>query len=241
MRFDCFYYPILNDEGNIVRCNDGIKEFNFGDKVPTKTLYYNYNSSFVIYQNSKLFIVEDGILFKEANTDDLKFPLKIIFNHGTQLTVSSKSELSSVRLFLPGFFEKEKELGDLFFLSEVYIRKIRNTQYAIMNELTNSVRDVSYLNEEMKDATKSLLKQLRYVESNFIKLTESNPSLIEEYLTYMNFGDEEDMFKIGINGYFEEGTEQHTEYEKNTLLFNRRPIYPKFKLEHLVESINKYK
>ena len=57
MKFDCFYYPILSNEGNIVKCNDGIRSFNFGDKVPTKTLYYNYNSSFVIFQNSKLFIV----------------------------------------------------------------------------------------------------------------------------------------------------------------------------------------
>ena len=62
MKFDCFYYPILSNTGEIAKCNDNIRSFNFGDKVPTKTLYYNYNSSFVIYQNSKLFIVEDGIL-----------------------------------------------------------------------------------------------------------------------------------------------------------------------------------
>ncbi|MEG0855166.1 MAG: hypothetical protein RSG52_01680 [Terrisporobacter sp.] len=241
MKFQCFYYPVLSNDGDIFRCNDGIRDFNFGDKVPTKTLFYNYNSSFVIFQNSKLFIVENEILKKEANIDDLKFPLKIIFNHGTQLTVDKKSDLSSVRLFLPGFFEKEKKLGELFFLSEVFIRKIRDTQYSIMNELTNSVRDVKYLNDEMQRATKGLLKQLRFIENEFIKLTEANSSLIDDYLKYMNFGDEEDMFKIGINEYFEDETEQYKEYKKNTLLYNRRPIYPKFKLNHLVESINKYK
>lgn len=241
MRFDCFYYPILNNDGNIVKCNEGIRSFNFGDKVPTKTLYYNYSSSFVIYQNSKLFIIEDGILKEEANMDSLKFPLKIIFNHGTQLTIDKKSDLPSIRLLLPGFFEKEKVLGELFFLSEVYTRKIRDAQYSVMNDLTNSVRDVEYLNDEIHKATKELLRQLKIIQEKFIKLIEENPSLIDDYLNYMNFDNEEDMFEIGINKYFEEGTEQYNEYRKNSLIYNRKPIYPKFKLENLVSSINKYK
>lgn len=241
MKFDCFYYPILSNEGNIVKCNDGIRSFNFGDKVPTKTLYYNYNSSFVIFQNSKLFIVENEILKEEANIDDLKFPLKIIFNYGTQLTIQKKSDLSSIRLLVPGFFEKEKSLGELFFLSEVYNRKIRDAQYSVMNDLTNSVRDVKYLNDEIEHATKGLLKQLKLIECKFENLIKENPCLIEDYLKYMDFKEEEDMFKIGINKYFEEETEQYNEYRKNTLLFNRKPIYPKFKLKHLVRSVNKYK
>ena len=241
MKFDCFYYPILSNEGNIVKCNDGIRSFNFGDKVPTKTLYYNYNSSFVIFQNSKLFIVENEILKEEANIDDLKFPLKIIFNYGTQLTIQKKSDLSSIRLLVPGFFEKEKSLGELFFLSEVYTRKIRDTQYSVMNDLTNSVRDVKYLNDEIEHATKGLLKQLKLIECKFENLINENPGLIEDYLKYMDFKEEEDMFKIGINKYFEEETEQYNEYRKNTLLFNRKPIYPKFKLNHLVNSVSKYK
>ncbi|MDD7753915.1 MAG: hypothetical protein PUJ51_05345, partial [Clostridiales bacterium] len=226
MKFDCFYYPILSNEGNIVKCNDGIRSFNFGDKVPTKTLYYNYNSSFVIFQNSKLFIVENEILKEEANIDDLKFPLKIIFNYGTQLTIQKKSDLSSIRLLVPGFFEKEKSLGELFFLSEVYTRKIRDAQYSVMNDLTNSVRDVKYLNDEIEHATRGLLKQLKLIECKFENLINENPSLIEDYLRYMDFKEEEDMFKIGINKYFEEETEQYNEYRKNTLLFNRKPIYP---------------
>ena len=241
MKFDCFYYPILSNEGNIVKCNDGIRSFNFGDKVPTKTLYYNYNSSFVIFQNSKLFIVENEILKEEANIDDLKFPLKIIFNYGTQLTIQKKSDLSSIRLLVPGFFEKEKSLGELFFLSEVYTRKIRDAQYSVMNDLTYSVRDVKYLNDEIEHATKGLLKQLKLIECKFENLINENPSLFEDYLIYMDFKEEEDMFKIGINKYFEEETEQYNEYRKNTLLFNRKPIYPKFKLKHLVSSVNKYK
>ena len=114
MKFDCFYYPVLSNDECVVRCNDGIRSFNFGDKVPTKTLYYNYNSSFVIFQNSKLFIVENEILKEEANIDDLKFPLKIIFNHGTQLTVDKKSDLSSIILIITNF-------QNIFFIIKLHI------------------------------------------------------------------------------------------------------------------------
>lgn len=241
MKFDCFYYPVLKSDGCVVRCSDEIREFNFGDKVPTKTLYYNYNSSFVIFQNSKLFIVENGTLKEETNMDSLKFPLKIIFNYGTQLTIAKKSDLSSIRLLVPGFFEKEKALGELFFLSEVYTRKIRDVQYSVMNTLTNSVRDVEYLNDEIHRATKDLLKQLKIIQEKFINLIDNNPSLIDDYLNYMNFANEEDMLQIGINKYFQEETEQYNEYRKNSLIYNKKPIYPRFKLEHLVSSISKYK
>ena len=241
MKFDCFYYPVWDAEGKVVRSNDGIRDFNFGDEVPTKTLFFNYNNSYVIYQNSKLFIVENGILKKEANIDDLKFPLKIIFNHGTQLTVEKKSDLSSVRLFLPGFYEKEKQLGELFFLSEVYTRKIRDAQYRVMNELTNSARDVTFLNDEIQQATKGYLKELKEIQNKFIELNNTYPNIIDDYLKYMDFKDEEDMFKIGINKFFEKDTEQYKEYEKNTLIFNRKAIYPEFKLQHFISSINNYK
>lgn len=241
MKFDCFYYPVWDAEGKVVRSNDGIRDFNLGDEVPTKTLFFNYNNSYVIYQNSKLFIVENGILKKEANIDDLKFPLKIIFNHGTQLTVEKKSDLSSVRLFLPGFYEKEKQLGELFFLSEVYTRKIRDAQYRVMNELTNSARDVTFLNDEIQQATKGYLKELKEIQNKFIELNNTYPNIIDDYLKYMDFKDEEDMFKIGINKFFEKDTEQYKEYEKNTLIFNRKAIYPEFKLQHFISSINNYK
>lgn len=241
MKFDCFYYPVLNDKGDIVKSNNYIKDFNFGDEVPTKTLYYNYNSNFVIFQNSKLFIVEDGILKNEANIDDLKFPLEIIFNQGTQLIVRKKSELSSIRLLLSGYYEGEKKLGSLFFLYEVYTRRIKDAQYKVMNYLTNSARNVEYLNEEIHNATKHLLDDLKIIQKKFIELCDSNPDLINSYLEYMNFNDEEDMFEIGINKYFEENTEQYNEYKKNVLIYNRRLIYPKFKLEHLISTINSYK
>lgn len=241
MIFDCFYYPILNNKGEVIKCTDNIRSFNFGDRVPTKTLYYNYNSSFVIYQNSKLFIIENGILKKEANIDELKFPLKIIFNHGTQLTIKKKSDLSSIRLLVPGFFEKEKVLGELFFLSEVYTRKIRDAQYSVMGALTNDVRDVAYLNQEIHNATEDLINQLKIIQTKFENLINDNPSLIDAYLDYMDFNDEEDMFEVGINKYFKENTEQYNEYRRSKLFLNRKPIYPKFKLQHLTSSISKYK
>ena len=41
--------------------------------------------------------------------------------------------------------------------------------------------------------------------------------------------------------YFEENREQYNEYRKNSLLYNRKPIYPKFKLQNLIKSIENYK
>ena len=110
-----------------------------------------------------------------------------------------------------------------------------------MSDLTNAVRDVEYLNQEINHATRNLLKQLRLIESKFINLIQENPNLIDDYLNYMNFDNEEDMFKIGINKYFEENREQYNEYRKNSLLYNRKPIYPKFKLQNLIKSIENYK
>ena len=83
-----------------------------------------------------------------------------------------------------------------------------------MNYLTNSARNVEYLNEEIHNATKHLLDDLKIIQKKFIELCDSNPDLINSYLEYMNFNDEEDMFEIGINKYFEENTEQYNEYKK---------------------------
>ena len=60
-------------------------------------------------------------------------------------------------------------------------------------------------------------------------------------LLYMSYKDEEDMFNIGINKYFDEGTEQYNQYKKDLSILKRKLIYPKFKLQHFVSSIDKYK
>ena len=110
-----------------------------------------------------------------------------------------------------------------------------------MNELTNSARDVTFLNDEIQQATKGYLKELKEIQNKFIELNNTYPNIIDDYLKYMDFKDEEDMFKIGINKFFEKDTEQYKEYEKNTLIFNRKAIYPEFKLQHFISSINNYK
>ena len=94
--------------------------------------------------------------------------MKIVFNQGTQLVVRKKSELSSIRLLLSGYYEEEKKLASLFFLSEVYTRKIRDAQYKVMNDLTNSSRNVEYLNEEINNSTKHLLNDLKIVRKNLL-------------------------------------------------------------------------
>lgn len=64
MKFTCFYYPIITKDGVVVRYDKDIIEFGFVDKVPTKTLYYNYGKSFIIYQDEEFYVVENERLKK---------------------------------------------------------------------------------------------------------------------------------------------------------------------------------
>lgn len=238
MIFGCFYYPTLNKHGEVLKSNENLIEFNLGDIVPTKTLYYNYGKNFAIYENSQFFIVEDSILSKTTTVEDLKFPLKIVFNKGTQLKIFSCEDLSSIRLLLKGEYEKEKELGELFCLSFMLNRKIKNLQYDIMSDLTNSSRDFSYINDELDSRTKSLLEELKMVERKFYNLTIENPNLKNSYLDYMNFSNKEDMLELSISKYFKEGTEEYRHYLLSSSVWKTKPIYPKFKLDNLISSYN---
>jgi hypothetical protein len=238
MIFECFYYPTLNNNGDVIRSNENLREFNFGDTVPTKTLYYNYGQNFAIHQNSEIFIVEDGILSKKITLDDLKFPLKIIFGKGTQLKIFSRNDLSSIRLLLRGEKEKEKELGELFSLSLVLNRKIKATQYEIMSDLTNSSRDCNYINQQLDLRTKQLLEDLKIAEGKFYNLTIEDPNLKNSYLNYMNFSNKEDMLELSIGKYFKEGTDEYNSYIFTSSVFKSKPIYPKFKLDNLINSYN---
>ena len=238
MVFQCFYYPKLNSEGKVIRCSENLIKFNFNDKVPTKTLYYNYGDNFAIFENSKFFIVENSILKEEIDPSNLKFPLKIVFNQGTQLTIFSRDDLSSIRLLLKGENEQEKELGELFFLSRVLNSEIKSIQYNIMQDLTNCSRDFQYMNQELNEATKELLDKLKIIEGKFYNLTLNNPNLKDSYLTYMDFNNKEDMLKLSIYKYFKENTKEYKDYKVKTLVWNSKPIYPKFKLDTLINSCN---
>ena len=238
MKFDCFYYPQLSDSDKIIRVNENIKDFNFGDKVPTKTLYYNYGKDFAIYQGGEFYIVEDSTLTGTMRDDEIKYPLNLVFDKGTQLTINSPSELPSVRLLLKGENELEKELGDLFYLTLVFNRKITTTQYQVMSDLANCCRDFIYMNQELEERTRHLLNDLKVVEDLFYELTVNNPELKDSYLSYMNFGEKEDLLELGIHRYFLPDTEDHKDFVIKDMMYTKRPIYPKFKLDHMINSCN---
>ena len=60
----------------------------------------------LINKNSKI-----GYIYHPITKDELKFPLKLVFDKGTQLTIFSKEDLNSVRLLMTGEHEIEKELA----------------------------------------------------------------------------------------------------------------------------------
>ena len=237
IRFECFYCPVLQD-GKVVKTTKPVKLFELGDEVHTKTLFYNYGKNFVIYQGYKLFAVENGVLTKIISKEEIKYPLKLVFNYGTQLTIFNEKELDSIKLLMTGEHELEKELGNLFFLSRVYTRKIKTIQYQVMADLTNSFRDYDYVNTTIEEQTSSLIEELQMVEKKFRDLLIAHPDIKEKYLSYMNFGEKEDMFELSINKYCIEGSEQYQQYKAESVVLKAKPIYPKFKLDHLLDYLN---
>ena len=207
-KFECFYYPTI-EHGEVVKTTRNVRSFEFGEEVPKKTLYYNYGTNFAI-----------------------------VFDKGTQLTIFNKEDLNSVRLLMSGEYEIEKELGALFFLSRVYNRKIKTIQYRVMGELTNSSRDINYINTSIEEQTKDLIADLQIVEKKFRDLVVENPGIKEKYLDYMNFGAKEDMFNLSINKYCVEGSEQYEYFKAESAVLKAKPIYPKFKLDHFMSSMN---
>ena len=112
-----------------------------------------------------------------------------------------------------------------------------------MHELTNAVRDVTFINDEIHEATSGLVDDLNIVKDLFIELKTGNHSVIDDFLTYMDYDDPdyaEDIFEVGIYKYFEENAEEFKQHQSDSLILNRKLIYPKFKLDHFVKSINKY-
>ena len=107
-----------------------------------------------------------------------------------------------------------------------------------MGELTNSSRDIDYINTSIEEQTKDLISELQIVERKFRDLVVKNPDIKEKYLDYMNFGTKEDMFELSINKYCIEGSEQYEYFKAESAVLKAKPINPKFKLHHFMSSMN---
>lgn len=236
MLFECFYYPILNANNKVVKCCDNLIEFSFGDKVPTKTLYYNYGENFIIYHGDEFFSVEDGVLTGCIDYNNITFPTSIVFNKGTQLTVNSKRDLKSIRLVLNGEFEIEKSFGNLFFLYNSISTKIKHTQYDTLSLLTNSARDCSFVNDELDINTEKLIYDLQVVKSMIRDFIIENPSLEMDYLNYMNFSDSDLLLDFSIYRYFVKESKEYKGYSHQKLNSKKKNSCPKLKLATMLKS-----
>jgi hypothetical protein len=236
MLFECFYYPMLISNNKLVKCYDNLIKFNFGDPVPTKTLYYNYSENFIIYHGDEFFKVENGVLVGSINHTDIQFPTNIVFNKGTQLTVLSAKELKSIRLILKGEFELEKELGNLFFLYNSIITKIKHTQYDTLSILTNSSRDFIFINDELDINTKKLINDLTTIKDKIYDLITENPHLEESYLNYMQFSNEENLLNLSIYKYFVKNSDEYKNYSFKKLNSKSKNTCPKLKFDAMIKS-----
>lgn len=238
MLFECFYYPILNTNNKVVKYCDNLIEFNFGDKVPNKTLYYNYGENFIIYQGGEFFSIEDGVLTGCIEYNNITFPTNIIFNKGTQLTINSKKDLKSIRLVLNGEFETEKSFGNLLFLYNSISTKIKHAQYNTLSLLTNSARNCSFVNNELDINTEKLIYDLHIVKSMIINFIIKNPSLETDYLNYMNFSDSDLLLDFSIYRYFVKDSKEYKDYYNQKLNCNKKISSPKLKLANMLKSCN---
>ena len=107
-----------------------------------------------------------------------------------------------------------------------------------MSDLNNSSRYTDYINTSIEEQTKDLISELQIVERKFRDLVVKNPDIKEKYLDYMNFGTKEDMFDLSINKYCVEGSEQYEYFKVESKVLKAKPIYPKFKLDHFMSSMN---
>lgn len=236
MLFECFYYPILGNSGNLIKSYDKLNEFKFGDIVPTKTIYYNYGNDFIIYQGENFFKVKDKILVGPIDFKDISFPNTIVFNNGTQLTVSSDKELKSIKLISKGEFQSEKELGDLFFLYNYFVKEIKLAQYDVLSILTNSSKNCSFVNNELDINTENLINNLDIIKSKIYDLLSSNHDIKDSYLNYINFKENENLFNLSIYKFFKKESKEYKNYLKQASNPRHNNKDPKIKLEKMLES-----
>jgi hypothetical protein len=238
MLFECFYYPLLDSDGDVVKSYDNLKEFKIGDEVPTKTIYYNYGDNFIIYQGENFFKVENRVLVGPIDYADISFPNTIVFNNGTQLSVSSSKDLRSIRLVLKGEFEAEKELGNLFFLYNFFVKEIKLTQYDVLSTLTNSSTDCSFVNNELDINTENLIRDLNIVKSKISDLLNSNYDIKNAYLNYMSFKKNENLSNLSICKFFQKESKEYNSNVKHGKSPRHNNKDPKVKLEKMLKSCN---
>lgn len=235
MLFECFYYPILGNSGTVIKSYHKLNNFKFGDIVPTKTIYYNYGDNFIIYQGENFFKVKNKILLGPVDFKDISFPNTIVFNNGTQLTVSSDKELKSIKLISQGEFKSEKELGNLFFLYNYFVKEIKLAQYDVLSILTNSSQNCSFINNELDINTENLINNLNIIKSKICDLLNSDHDIKTSYLIYMNFKENENLFNLSIYNFFKKESKEYKNYLKQASNPRHNNKDPKTKLEKMLE------
>ncbi len=123
-----FYSPIIC-KGKIAYLGGNFLKFNKGDKLPLKTLYYQYPDNFIVYHNRTsekiISIIKNGVFLKtkylkEISTTDLTE--LIVDTKGTPLNINKVSDFEIIhenKVFATNTDILSKTFGEyLYMLSE---------------------------------------------------------------------------------------------------------------------------
>lgn len=165
-----FYSPIICTE-KIVYLGGNFLKFNKGDKLPLKTLYYQYPDNFIVYHNRTsekiISIIKNGVFLKtkylkEISTTDLTE--LIVDIKGTPLNIKKISDFEIIhenKVFATNTDILSKTFGEYLYLLSEYtmsgydkadninyiknkIKSILNTDKSILNRYCNWINNSNY-------------------------------------------------------------------------------------------------
>lgn len=134
----CFYNPIFQKEYGLWHSGGSLISYNNGDKLPLKSLFYNYSSNLGILDITNLsdrkyilHIIKDGRVFKTVSDkdlvdSDLNGVNSFINYYGIKLNLKSKTDILN--------FMNDKEKF------ETYLKSIRKNANSILSNLNKSIK-----------------------------------------------------------------------------------------------------
>lgn len=179
-----FYSPIICNE-KIAYLGGNFLKFNKGDKLPLKTLYYQYPDNFIVYHNRTsekiISIIKNGVFLKtkylkEISTTDLTE--LIVDIKGTPLNINKVSDFEIIhenKVFTTNTDILSKTFGEyLYMLSEYTISGYDKTDN--INYIKNKIKYILDTDKSILDRYCNWINNSNY--SSLARFVVANVNLI---------------------------------------------------------------